>query len=551
MKMKLILFILLIVSFYPSWGQKQLEKLPSSINTDKYDELGPVLSEDNNRLYFTRTGDPEFINVISRKKVEKNTLKARLARIFSQISGDEIEDPETSSFNQDIFYARKAEETFKRVEHPGYPINNAYPNSVLATFPSENALVVLNRFDEEGGISKGFSKVKMEESGGFAFPKGMDVYDFNNLGNEVSMTMSPDAEQLFIAMERPDSKGETDIYLSIRIRSNMWSKPEPINAPINTIFRETAPFLSKDKRKLYFASNRPGGHGGMDIYVADRLDYTYKNWSEPRLLPVPINSEHDDSQPYLDAKGDYIYFTSKRDGTSDIWRYHLTAPKILEKPLTIVIRIIDEETLQPVRGEIFWGKAHVMGFDGFFRTYNGQYEVTLTENELVKFKVLKRGYIGDEKIIDPFEIVSDEVTKFNLDLYVRKADKDPNQVVELPYPFGTKRKITLRNIYFERSESKVLPQSFTELGKLVQVLKDVPALRIRVEGHSDNVGDKQLLLQLSEDRAEAIKAFLVDKGIAPERIETVGFGDQFPLNDNATEEERKRNRRVEIQVLAE
>jgi len=549
--MKLILSLLLIAIAIPLLSQKQLEKLPISINTSKYDEVGPILSVDNSRLYFTRTGDPDFINMITRRKVEKNTFRARLARIFSQISGDRVVDPEKSSFNQDIFFARRIDGTYKRVEHPGYPINNAFPNSVLATFEKENALVVINRFDEEGGISKGFSKVRILENGGFSFPEGMDVFDFDNLGNEVSMTMSRDAEQLFIAMQKPDSKGETDIYLSIRVKNNVWSRPVPINSPINTIFRETAPFLSRDKKRLYFASNRPGSQGGMDIYVADRMDYTYKNWSEPRLLPVPINTEFDESQPYLDATEDYLYFTSKRDGTSDIWRYHLTAPKVLDKPLTITIRIIDSETLKPVRGEIYWGKAHIMGFDGFFRTYNGQYEVTLTENELTKFKVLKRGYIGDETVIDPFEIVSDEVTKFNLDLYVRRADKDPKKVVELPDPFGKKRKITLRNLYFERSESEVLPRSFTELGKLFQVMKDVPSLYIRVEGHSDNIGSKELLQQLSEDRANAIKEYLVNKGIKPVRIETVGFGDLYPLNDNATEEERKRNRRVEIQVVAE
>ncbi|MCL4107803.1 UNVERIFIED_CONTAM: hypothetical protein GTU68_027188 [Idotea baltica] len=128
---------------------------------------------------------------------------------------------------------------------------------------------------------------------------------------------------------------------------------------------------------------------------------------------------------------------------------------------------------------------------------------------------------------------------------------NPGKVVELPYPFGKKRKITLRNIYFERSEADVLPESYTELGKLVQVLKDVPSLYIRVEGHSDNIGDKQLLVELSENRAKAIKNYLVQKGVKAVRIETVGFGDQFPLNENATENERQRNRRVEIQVIAE
>lgn len=546
----LFAFFILFISCKLS-SQKQLEKLPSNINSTKYDEVGPILSKENDILYFTRVGDPDYVKVISnRKKVEKKTVKSVLRNILSQISGKEIESPENSSFNQDIFLTRIADNNFGPVEHPGYPLNNAFPNSVCATFIDEEALVVINRFDEDGGLEKGFSKVNINKDGSYGFPQAMDVYEFDNLGNEVSITMSKDAEQIFISMNRGDSKGKTDIYLSIRVGANVWSRPEPINN-LNTIFKESAPYLSRDKKRLYFASDRPGSQGGMDIYVSDRQDYTYKNWSEPRLLPVPINSEFDDSQPYLDNTEDYLYFTSKRDGTVDIFRYHLTAPKELEKEVTISIRIIDEATGEPVRGEIYWGIAHEMGFEGFFRTYNGLYEVTLTKNELVKFKVIKRGHTGDEVIIDPLELIQDEVTKYDLDLYVRKGNLPPSAKSELPDPFGKKRKITLRNIYFERSEAEVLPQSYPELGKLIRVLKDVPSLYIRVEGHSDNIGDKDLLQKLSEERAQSIKDYLVQKGINPVRIETIGYGDAFPLNDNMTESERKRNRRVEIRVLEE
>jgi outer membrane protein OmpA-like peptidoglycan-associated protein len=550
--MQKLTFILCLLLYFPVNSQKQLEKLHSKINTENYDEIGPVINEENDKLYFTRVGDPRFINIISNKEnQEKKTLKGRLQNIFTQISGKVVEDPESSSFNQDIFFAKITKKGVTAVEHPGYPINNAFPNSVCATFEAENALVVINKFDEDGGLQKGFSKVRIRSDGSYSFPKPLNVYEFDNSGNEVSISLSRDAEQLFIAMERPDSQGETDIYLSIRVGPNIWSRPVPINSPINTIFRESAPFLSKDKKRLYFASNRPGSQGGMDIYVADRLDYTYKNWSEPRLLPVPINTSADDSQPYLDQTEDYLYFSSNRDGTSDIFRFHLTAPELLEKELTVSIRIIDADTGIPVRGEIYWGLAHKMGFEGFFRTYNGFYEVTLTKNELVKFKVLKRGHSGDEVVLDPMEIISDNVTRYELDLYVKKGAPRAFVNKELPEPFGTKRKITLRNIYFERSESIVLPQSFPELGKLVRVLKDVPGLYIRVEGHSDNVGSKELLQKLSEERAESIKSFLVEKGINPVRIETIGFGDSKPLNDNLTESERKRNRRVEIQVIQE
>ncbi len=550
--MKLYNVIFFIFCFFSLSSQKQLEKLPSNINSNEYDEIGPVLNEENTILYFTRIGDPEFVNVISENLLdEKQNLVDRLKTIFSQISGKTIENPQTSSFNQDIFYSNIIDNNFQNIIHPGYPLNSAHPNSVFATIPEENSLVVINQFDNDGGIQKGFSKVKIHADGSFGFPAPMVVHDFDNSGNEISMSLSCDAEQLFIAMDRPDSKGETDIYLSIRVGENTWSKPTPLNSPINSIYKETAPFLSRDKNRLYFASNRPGSQGGLDIYVAEKLDFSYKNWSEPKLLPIPINSGSDDTQPFLDKNEDYLYFTSKRDGGSDIYRFHLTASNNLKQELSISINIIDEETNSITGGEIFWGLAYEMGYEGFFRTNTGEYEITLSLNELVKFKAFKRGYTGEEIIIDPLELIKDNITKYHLDLYVKNGPQSINNTKELPYPFGKQRKITLRNIYFERSESTVLPESFPELEKLIQVLKELENLHILIEGHSDNIGEKVLLQQLSEQRAIAIKQYLVDNGINPERIETVGLGDKYPLNDNLTESDRQRNRRVEIRVIAE
>ncbi len=524
-------------------------KLPFPINTDEYEEFSPVLSHDETLLYFTRVGSPDYVNQISEEESIDSSYKRKLQNIYTQISGQVIEDLEKSAFNQEIFYATIEEDGYGVPIHPGYPLNNAYPNSVCATFPKENALVVVNQFDLNGGISKGFSKVEIDGENNYSFPEPMKIYDFDNIGNDISFSMSRDGEHMFIAMERPDSQGETDIFLTIRVGKNKWSKPKPLSTPVNSKYKEIAPFISSDKKRLYFASDRPGGVGGLDIYVSYRLDYTYTNWTKPVLLPEPINTEAHETQPYLDHKENHIYFSSRRDGSSDIFRYHITAMEELEKELTVLLKIIDVDTGKPVRGEIQWGIAHDDDYAGFFRTYTGLYEIKILQNELFKFKADKRGYSGDEAILDPEKILQDDVTKYELELYVKKGKQAP-VFRELPF-FGKDQKVTLRNIYFERSESSVLPNSYPELDRLAGVLKEFPQLYIQIEGHTDNVGEKELLQRLSEQRAESIKTFLVEKGINPVRIETKGFGDSFPLNDNATENERKRNRRVEIRIVNE
>ena len=108
----------------------------------------------------------------------------------------------------------------------------------------------------------------------------------------------------------------------------------------------------------------------------------------------------------------------------------------------------------------------------------------------------------------------------------------------------------MEKIYFAQSKALVLEQSFPALNQLADMLKENEYLRIRIAGHTDNQGEENLLLELSQDRAKSIKAYLVGKhSIEESRIETVGYGATKPVNDNSTDELRKKNRRVEIEII--
>jgi outer membrane protein OmpA-like peptidoglycan-associated protein len=109
-------------------------------------------------------------------------------------------------------------------------------------------------------------------------------------------------------------------------------------------------------------------------------------------------------------------------------------------------------------------------------------------------------------------------------------------------------KIELQPIFFQQSKAIILEESYPEIERLAATLKEMPTLRIRIEGHTDNVGKAEDLLRLSEERAEAIREFLVQKGIDRGRIEVIGYGPRFPLTDNSSDEMRARNRRVEFVV---
>jgi outer membrane protein OmpA-like peptidoglycan-associated protein len=110
-------------------------------------------------------------------------------------------------------------------------------------------------------------------------------------------------------------------------------------------------------------------------------------------------------------------------------------------------------------------------------------------------------------------------------------------------------KLAFYNIYFVKSESVVLDRSYPALDILAEGMRSNAELYIRIEGHTDNVGNREDLMELSWQRAEAIKSYLVENGISASRIETVGFGPEFPIADNTTEQNRRKNRRVEIRRI--
>jgi outer membrane protein OmpA-like peptidoglycan-associated protein len=108
--------------------------------------------------------------------------------------------------------------------------------------------------------------------------------------------------------------------------------------------------------------------------------------------------------------------------------------------------------------------------------------------------------------------------------------------------------LVLNQVVFAQSEYRLLPESYAELDKLVRAMMQTPALRIEISGHTDNVGDPRLNLALSENRAQVITTYLIRNGVADGRIETKGYGGTRPIADNATEEGRAKNRRVEFRV---
>lgn len=539
MKYALLITAALLVLAWPLAAQPVaefvLEKLPEFINSP-YAEITPVVSRDGRTLFFTRVAYPEFCRYLFldsidlHEKFPPERYERILRNIYSELERKPVSNPAASSFNQDVWIAEADSAfTFYLLQHPGPPLNNALPNSITCITPDPNAFYCINQFSPKGDMTRGFSIIRRTDSI-WHFPKPIEIAEYYTITSEVNLTMSFDGKVLILSATRHDSQ-DMDLYVCFKEGENKWSKPHHLGPIINTRSRETTPFLSEDNRTLFFSSNRWESLGGNDIFMSKRLDDTWQNWSEPQRIVDPINSRADDSQPYFNMTSGYLYFTSTRDGNSDIFRVRIAPPQPTE--LTLRGRILHRKSYQPVTEAVVRYGAEGNPTNTLSAP-NGFFSLKIPKGVTFTLTPEKISLAGTPTtVFFPWDHYYFQEYQW-IDLWMDSLE------------VGSK--IELAPIYFKQSLPVILESSYGELERLADLLQNNPTLAIRIEGHTDNVGRPEDLQRLSEQRAQAIRDFLIARGIAPERIEGVGFGASRPVNDNSTEELRAQNRRVEIRI---
>lgn len=554
-----IIILSVILSSHICNAQHSVVRLGYPVNTDHLDEICPVVTYGEDIIFFTRNGDPscektliiDGINVYNTSTTRE--YEDQLKLVYSQIASEYVGEPLLSGFNQDIWYSRIKNGEPYGIFHPGYPINDVLPNSICANFGKSNSFLVINQFPPEGGIEKGFSITDFDGEK-FTFPQPLFISGFNQISSEVNLTASLDSTLMILAMDDGSGNG-MDLYLSFRSGDKKYTAPVNLGKEINSEYRESTPMLSHDMKRIYFSSDRPGGFGGTDIYYVERQDISFTSWSKPEKLNPPLNSAFNDSHPHVMRDNNTIFFTSTRGGTSDIYRAKLIRPK-LSGTLMVNITVINTENGKASPAEISWGTAYQSKKSGFFNSKDGICRYKFFENKPIVFQASNRNLISQEIIVDPQDFVIVGKKEINIELILKpeekliiKSEKKQEDSKVSLAGLQIKDNIILHNIFFERTKPDLVSESYTEVQKLANLLIANPFMNISISGHTDNVGDKFALMKLSEERALAIKKILLEKGIPSYRVTALGYGDSKPLAPNDTEENKSKNRRVEIRVV--
>jgi outer membrane protein OmpA-like peptidoglycan-associated protein len=506
------LFYLLVVISTSSYAQ---QSGPFSQVNSPYDEQNPVVSPDGKTLFITIAKHPQNIG-------GKRDLG-------------------------DIWISVKEGDGWSVPVHGGGIINNSSFNSVAGISKDGNELYLTSHYKANGSSpsTQGIS-VSHRTNIGWSVPQNITIPYFLNKSETLDGFWHEGKSVFIFAAESYKTQGAEDLYISFQ-REGKWSELINLGTVINTPLQDVSPSLNADGTKLYFASNgRSGGMGSFDIYVSNRLDDTWTSWSEPVNLSTQINS--DGRELYFrefPSQGFSLYTSTRNsDGYGDVRmiKDSINTRKPEEvKPVVVAAPIVDANSVV-ITGKVTNSKngagipARLIFRADSARTALGSaegiYSIVLKRAKVYAIEIEAQGFVSLSERLD-MQSMTMNTTEMNFQLQ--------------PIEVGTV--VNLKSVLFELGTTDLVEESYSELNVVVDFLKTNPKVEIELEGHTDNRGDMNKNLVLSQQRVDKIKSYLVSKGIGAKRISGKGYGGSRPIATSNTEEARKLNRRVEFRIV--
>ena len=478
------------------------------INTE-WDEYWPSLSADEEMLVFTRQ-IPLNKNNPSRSQ---------------------------SNMNEDLFYAYRNPQTGKYDSGAPLPGRiNTELNEGAQCISADGKTCVITACNRPDG--KGSCDLYIMFWEGKQWSQPQNMRSVNTESWESNPSLSSDGKYLYFSSSRSGGFGKTDIWrVEIDSKGNAKKPAENLGGRINTPYEDISPFIHPDCKTLYFASKGHPGLGSYDLFVSKSED-NGATWSKPKNLGYPINTLGEERSLIVNAKGDLAMFSSsgtKRD--LDIFGFELP-PEV--KPVTVTYvkgYIYDSKTNERLKTkcEMLDIESGEKVVDMYSQESNGEYMVCLPIDKDYAFNVSREGYL----------FYSENFSLTNLE-----HPEEP-YIMNIPLqPIEKGVTVVLKNIFFKTDSYDLLPDSYTELGKVVEYMNANPKMKIEIGGHTDNVGTKAYNKTLSENRAKSVYNYLVSQGIAKERLSYSGYDFSVPVATNDTEEGRAQNRRTEFKVVS-
>ncbi len=350
--------------------------------------------------------------------------------------------------------------------------------------------------------------------------------------------LSDDEQVLYFASDMPGGNGGVDIWYSERNADGTWGAPQNAGTEINSTGDEMFPSVVGNK--LYYSSNGFAGMGGLDIFSADGSKASFKNRTNLRF---PVNSASDDFGYIVMADGKdarYGYLSSDRiggKGLDDIYSFSFAKPKI-----TILLNGLTYNK----KTDALLDDVQLSLLDG-----NGQ---TVSR----RLSDVKGAFTFPIEAGLEYRVVGEKV-KFHGDsvniaaIYPTK-DTTISLTLRLEPIFEKGATFVLENIYYNFDKYDIRADARPILNQLVATMRDNPTLKIELSSHTDSRGSNKYNMTLSQKRAESAVEYIISRGIARDRIVARGYGETKLVNHCAdgvscTIQQHQANRRTEVKVL--
>lgn len=584
---------------------------PAIVNrvSTELDEYFPMISPDNDLLFYSRKVDRSRLGDIANNVVEEFTISSKEGSSNTFTAGKALDDP----FNDG---------TFNNYGSATLSVDNR--EMIICACKKEriyrqnylNCDLYVTKFKRTGEGGNDFQWSPLENLG-----ENINTKD----GWEAQPSLSSDGQTLFFTSIRKGSR-DNDIYISEKQVDGTWGKARPFEE-INTAGKDKSPFFHQDGETLYFVSSTSQerrGMGGLDIFYIRRDG---DSWTKPQNIGYPINSPEDELGIFVSTSGRIAYFSSFKDGDWNIYAFNLYKEARPEEVIIVKGSLANNE------GEFVADANISIHYDDTGQKQevkvnrdDGSYAAAVKVNDAKSISIVAEKEnatfaisqinlrplqtIQYEKPILPKLDAKDsliEQTKINedsaienaktdtVDLQTNASDLDLEaeetsvemqkdttvfeqlEIQRIPYsslneselqaikPLNDSKplqleviiidsvtsgsKFELNDLLFKTDSYTLFEESKAILDLFAIYLTSNPQYFIKIEGHTDDIGDDRSNLLLSQKRAQEVRKYLISKNIDKDRLQAKGYGEQKPKVANTSDENRRINRRTECQII--
>lgn len=495
------------------------------------DEYLPIISPDNELIFYTRRGDFRSLGEV----------QSNVKEMFSVSQRPDV--------NTDFNKGEGLRPPFNTPEFDNYGgVTLSIDNKEMFICACKNEM---NQGQEYLNCDIYVTYFKRTGKGGYDYVwtplKNMGTNINTANGWEAQPTLSADGNTLYFSALRKTTKN-TDIYFSTRQKDGTWSKAKAVPGPINTDGHDKAPFLHQDSETMYFVSQATetrkgaGTDGNYDVFYS-RKDES-GNWEEPINLGYPINTKSNEVGLVVSTDGKLAYIATDKGENAqgvDLYYFELYEAARPKNVLFVKGQLKDDygDPISDAKIEVSYKESgdpvsiNINGDDGKFAAV-----VKTEKSQDVLITVKKKGFSFDTQVIKASEVAA-----------ANRGETFKTETLDLEIgELEVGKAFTIDNILFSTNSYALSSDAKFVLNQFISFLQENPTVTAELQGHTDDQGNDSENLILSKNRAKATMNYIVSKGISKSRLTSVGFGETQPKVENDSATNRAKNRRTDFKL---